>query len=107
MSEEAKWLHSELEKQNDDQKSLKIETLERQLATQKETLSEHFKVKTQETDGRQTGDRQETRDRPETVARHLTSPGHDQVPDEDPGPGGRPPDGQRAVLGADGAAPGT
>lgn len=44
LNEELKWHETELERQNEDQKSVKIENLEKMVASQKEQIGEHFKV---------------------------------------------------------------
>ena len=44
LKEEVKWYETELEKQNEDQTSVRIENLEKLSASQKEQLNEHFKV---------------------------------------------------------------
>ena len=44
LGEEVKWLETEMDKQQEDQKSLKIENLEKMVANQKEQLTEYFQV---------------------------------------------------------------
>ena len=44
LNEEVKWYETEREKQNEDQTSVKIENLEKMVASQKDQIGEQFKV---------------------------------------------------------------
>ena len=45
LGEEVKWLETELDKQQEDQKSLKIENLEKIASTQKDQIADSFQAR--------------------------------------------------------------